>query len=143
MRYLVIISSLLMLLAGCTSGNKNVEKEAFDNFRAEIRTVISDPDRQAKALEIVDKLIEELQSLHAKKVERLAQSRKLNANYDTTMAEYQAFIHEQNVEYRHSQQRILDNRTAFIAITTPEEWDQLLSVRDNSITAAIKAVRVE
>lgn len=144
MRYLLVISSLLILLAGCSSSeHENVEKEAFESFRTEISTVINDPEREAKALAIVDELVEELQSLRSQKAERLAQSRKLNANYDTTRAEYEAFIHEKNMENRLSQQRVLDNRNALIAVTTPEEWEQLLDVRSNSIKAAIKAVQAK
>ena len=102
MRHLIAILSLLaMAIAGC-AGKSNVslvdlEKQAFDDLRAEIRSAINDEEREVKAIAIVDELAEELKSLRRKKTERRENGRKLHTNYDTTRAEFDAFLNSSNV----------------------------------------------
>lgn len=142
MKYLLAVASVMLVLSGCSNKNDtNVEKQALDELRAEVRVVITDPERQGKALNIIDELSQELQLLRQKKAQRQAESRKLNANYDTTRAEFDAFINEKQVDIRLSQQRILEKRSALIAATTDEEWEQISDVRSDSIDDAINAVK--
>ncbi len=146
MRTLIVILSILgMLFAGCGSSGDvslvEVEKQAFDDLRSEIRIAIDDPERETKAIAIVDELAEELESLRNLKSKRREQSRRLNANYDTTRAEFDAFISASNREIRLTQQRILEKRGAFIAITTLEEWEQISDARTDAISAAIQSIQ--
>jgi len=146
MRHMLVISSLLAILfVGCAGqGGVNlvdVEKQAFDDLRSEIRIAINDAERETKAIALVDELAEELESLRSLKTNSREQGRKLNANYDTTRAEFDAFISASNVDIRLTQQRILEKRVAFIAITTLEEWNQIFSARTNAISAAIEAIQ--
>lgn len=144
-RLMVILSLLAIAIAGC-AGKSNVspvdhEKQAFDDLRAEIHIAISDEEREAQAIALVDELAEELESLRRKKAKKQEHGRKLNANYDTTRTEFDAFISASNVEIRLNQQRILEIRGAFIAITTPEEWNQIFDARTEAIKAAIKSTQ--
>ena len=146
MKHLIVTSSLLaILLAGCAgSGDMSlvdVQKQAFDDLRAEIRIAINDPGRETEAIAIVDELAGELESLLQKKVEKQEQSRKLNANYDTTRAEFDAFVNASNTDVRLNLQRILEQRKALIEITTPEEWIQLLDARTEAIDAAFDSTQ--
>jgi len=146
MRHLAVISTLLaMLLAGCAGTGDaslvDVEKQAFDDLRTELRLVIDDPEREARAIAIVDELTIELESLSRKKAERQEQGRVLNANYDTTRAEFDAFTKASNSDILLNQQRILDKRKALIEFTTPEEWRQIFDARTEAIDAAIKSAK--
>jgi len=142
---LVISSLLAILFVGCAGqGGVNlvdVEKQAFDDLRSEIRIAINDAERETKAIAVVDELAEELESLRSLKTKSREQGRRLNANYDTTRAEFDALISASNVEIRLTQQRILEKRVAFIAITTLEEWNQIFNARTNAISAAIEAIQ--
>ncbi|MCZ6498211.1 MAG: hypothetical protein O6765_05755 [Gammaproteobacteria bacterium] len=119
----------------------DVEKQAFDDLRSEIRIAINDAERETKAITLVDELAEELESLRSLKTKSREQGRRLNANYDTTRAEFDVFISASNVEIRLTQQRILEKRVAFIAITTLEEWNQIFNARTNAISAAIESIQ--
>lgn len=146
MRHMLVSSSLLaMLFVGCAGqGGVNladVEKQAFDDLRSEIRIAINDAERETKAITLVDELSEELESLRSLKTISREQGRRLNANYDTTRAEFDVFISASNVEIRLTQQRILEKRVAFIAITTLEEWNQIFNARTNAISAAIESIQ--
>lgn len=146
MRHLITISALLaMLFAGCAGKRDvnpvDVEKQAFDDLRAEIRLAIDDAERETRAIELVDVLADELESLRRLKLERQEQGRKLNANYDTTRSEFDAFVNSSNVAIRLNRQRILEKRGAFIATTTPDEWNQIFDARTDAISAAIKSTQ--
>lgn len=142
---LVISSLIAVLFVGCAGqGGMNlvdVEKQAFDDLRSEIRIAINDAERETKAITLVDELAEELESLRSLKTKSREQGRKLNANYDTTRAEFDAFVSASIVEIRLTQQRILEKRVAFIAITTLEEWNQIFNARTNAISAAIESIQ--
>ncbi|GEA50832.1 hypothetical protein VIN01S_16360 [Vibrio inusitatus NBRC 102082] len=143
MKYLILIPSLLLMLSACSSGNEtNVEKQAFEDLRTEIRVAITDPEREKEVLMIIDELSEELQLLRDKKEQRQVQTRKLNANYDTTREEFEVFIKAKHADIRLSQQRILNKRDALIEATTHEEWDQIINKRSTSIDNAIKVVQL-
>ncbi len=147
MKFLIVKLSLLaMFIAGC-AGNEDVsraeaENQAFDDLRTEIRFAIDDSERETKAVAIVDELAGELESLSRSKAERQEQIRKLNANYDTTRAEFDAFTKASNNEIRLNQQRILEKRKALIEVTTPEEWDRIFDARSAAIDAAIKSAQL-
>lgn len=134
-----------MLIGGCAGkGDVNpvdVEKQAFDNLRSEIRIAVDDPERETKAIAVVDELAAELESLRRKTAERHEQAKNLNANYDTTRAEFDAFISASNADIRLSQQRILEKRERLIEVTTPEEWDQILDARTEAIDTAFKSTQ--
>ena len=146
MRHLIAILSLLaMAIAGC-AGKSNVslvelENQAFDDLRTEVRSAINDEEREVKAISIVEELAEELKSLRRERTERRENSRKLHTNYDTTRAEFDAFLNSSNVEIRLNQQRILKIRGDFVAITTAEEWTQIFDARTKAINAAIESIQ--
>jgi hypothetical protein len=65
----------------------------------------------------------------------------LNANYDTTRAEFDAFLKQVSTEIQASQQRVSKRHRAFLAVTTTEEWSQLSKVRSKAMTAAVKSMQ--
>ena len=146
MRHLLVISSLLVFICSGCAGTSDtslvdVEKQAFDDLRTEIRIAIDDEERMTRAIEIVDELAIELESLRRLKAEKQQHGRKLHADYDTTRAELDEFVNASNTAIRVNQQRILQMRTALIAATTPEEWKQIADARTDAISAAIKATQ--
>jgi hypothetical protein len=89
----------------------------------------------------VDEFADELESLRRLKKDMRDRGRELHADYDTTRAEFDAFINASNVEIHLNRQRILETRKAFIATTTPEEWNQIFDTRTDAISAAIDATQ--
>ena len=145
MRHLTVISSLCAILLGACAGKGDVspvdvEKQAFDDFRSEVRIAIDAPERETRAIALVNELADELESLRRKDAQRQEQGKKLNANYDTTRAEFDTFATASNEDIRLSQQRIVEKRKALIEVTTPEEWDQIADARSEAIDAAFKSI---
>lgn len=146
--HIVLFSSMILLVfavSGCAGKNDvspiDVENQAFEDFRAEIRNAIDDPERETKAIAIVEELREELASLRNKKKGRQNDFKKLNANYDATRAEFDAVLKATNEEILLNQKRIADKRNAFIAVTTPEEMIQITEARTAAISAAIDTLQ--
>ena len=136
---------LLVAIAGCSGKSdvrpESVEDDVLSELRAEIRSAISDPEREASAIAIVDEFAMELASLKRAKMDRQIQFRKLNANYDTTRSEFDAFVRESNDSIYMNQQRVVKQREAFVAITSSEEWAQILDARIKVIDSTFESVQ--
>ena len=136
---------LLISIASCTGKSdvrpESVEDDALSELRAEIRSAISDPEREARAIAIVDEFAMELASLKQTKMDRQIRFKKLNANYDTTRAEFDAFVRESNDSIYKNQQRVVKQREAFVAITSSEEWLQILNARFKVIDSTFESVQ--
>ena len=136
---------LLVSLAGCSGKSdvrpESVEEDALHELRAEIRSAISDPEREAKAIAIVDEFSRELGFLKSAKMERQVQFKKLNANYDTTRAEFDVFLRKSNDTIYKNQQRVVKQHEAFVANTNSLEWAQILDARIKVIDSTFESVQ--
>jgi len=134
-----------LAFAGC--GGKDavapvdVEKQAWEDLRSEVRETISDPEREAEAIKLVDVLAEDVNAFREVLTKRHERVRELNSDYDTTRAEFDAFLKQVNTEIQAGQQRVSRTHRAFLATTTPEEWSELSKVRSKAMTAAIKSMQ--
>ena len=133
------------VVAGC--GGKDavapvdVEKQAWEDLRSEVRETISDPGREAEAIKLVDELAEDVTEFREVLTKRHERVRELNSDYDTTRAQFDAFLKQVNTEIQASQQRVSKTHRAFIAATTPEEWSQISKARTKAMTATIKSMQ--
>ena len=140
-----LLIAIALAFAGC--GGKDavtpvdIEKQAWEDLRSEVRETISDPERAAEAIKLVDALAEDLNAFREVLTKRHERVRELNANYDTTRAEFDAFLKQVSTEIQASQQRVSKKHRAFLAVTTPEEWSQLSKVRSKAMTAAVKSMQ--
>lgn len=134
-----------LIFAGCASKDDvspvEAEKQAFDDLRSEIRDVIDDQAREDEAIVLLDSLATELEALRSRVAERKQRIRKLNANYDTPRAEFDAYLLQANQEIQENRRRIGGSRRAFIAIVTPDELSAIRKVRSKAMIAAIKSIQ--
>jgi len=143
----LLLAAAALAFAGC--GGKDavapadVEKQAFEDLRTEVREVIADPVREAEALAVVDALSKDLVTLRASVSERNSQARKLNANYDTPRADFEALFDQIYMEIRVNRQRVTQNHHMLMAVTTPEEWAQISKSRTKAMQAAINTIRID
>lgn len=140
-----LLIGIALVVVGCggkdTVTPVDVETEAWDDLRSEVRETISDPEREAEALKLVDELAGNVTALREILTKRHERARELNTNYDTTRAEFDAFLKQVNSEIQASQQRVSRTHRAFLAVTTPEEWSQLSKVRSKAMATAIKSLQ--
>jgi hypothetical protein len=140
-----LLIAIALAFSGC--GGKDavtpvdIEKQAWEDLRSDVHEVIADPQREAEAIKLVDALAEDLNAFREVLTKRHERVRELNANYDTTRAEFDAFLKQVSTEIQASQQRVSKRHRAFLAVTTTEEWSQLSKVRSKAMTAAVKSMQ--
>ncbi len=136
---------LVFFIAGC--GGKDavapvdIEAQAWEDLRSEVRETISDPEREAEAIKLMDVLAEDVNAFREVLTKRHERVRELNSNYDTNRAEFDAFLKQVNTEIQASQQRVSKTHRSFLAVTTPEEWSQLSKARSKAMTVAINSMQ--
>ena len=132
---------LIFVLGGCAGKGDvapvEVEKQAFEDLRTEIREVIDDPARAAEAIA----LAKELDELRERVADRKKRIRQLNADYDTSRTEFEAFFEKVNVEIRSNRQRAADSHRALRASTTAEEWSQISKARTKAMNSLIRSMQ--
>ncbi len=136
---------LLFVLGGCAGKDDvapiDVEKQAFEDLRTEIREVIDNPAREAKAIAQVDALVKELDELRERVADRKKRIRQLNAGYDTSRTEFAPCLEKVNVEIPSNRQRVGDSHRALRASTTAEEWSQISKARTKAMNSLIRSMQ--
>ena len=98
-----------------------MEKQAFEDLRTNIREAITDPARETETIRLVGVLEEDLAALRTNIAARKIKVRELNANYDTTRAEFEALLAEIEADVRDNRRRVSKTHQALLANVTPEE----------------------
>jgi len=119
----------------------DIEKQAFEDLRTEIREVIDDSAREAEALRLVGVLEEDLAALRSTIAARKARARELNANYDTPRAEFEAFLAGIESEVQDHKQRVSETHRALLANVTAEERSAIAKTHTKAMNAAIKTIQ--
>ena len=118
-----------------------VEQQAFDDLRAQIREVIDDPWREMEVLSLTDELIAALDQLRDQVSERRRHVVALNKNYDTTREEFEAFFEEIEADIQAKRMELIETQRALLALLTPEERASLEKVGTKAMRAAVKTIQ--
>ena len=141
---LVMLVATALLAAGCARNKANPDdeaREAFDDVRAELVTVVEDPERQSQALALLD----QLQAIHRESNENIdlhrVELRRINADYDATPEQLRAEFDRFNALVKQNNQQIWQVREQFAALLTAEEWDELEKRRTKALDATYRALK--
>jgi len=119
----------------------DVEKEAFDDLRSQVRMVVDDPDREALAVEIVDSLAESLDDLRESISHRKQKARDLNADYNAARSQFEQLLADINADIRANKEGISAKHRALRKAVTSEEWDDLTKASTDAMSAAVKSMQ--
>ncbi len=141
----LLFAALGFAIAGCASKDDvspaELEAQAFEDLRAEIREVIEDPVRERDAIALVNALSEDFNALREKTSERRQRVRELNADYDSTRAEFESFFNQIDKEIKSNKRRVSEMQRALFATTTPSERSTISKVHTKAMDAAIKSIQ--
>ena len=137
----IVIASLVVACAKDDVAPADVEKQAFEDLRTEIREAITDAAREAEAIRLVGVLEEDLAALRSSITARKAGTRELNANYDTPRAEFEAYLAKMEAEVRDNRQRVSKTHQAFFAGVTPEERSAIAKTHTKAMNTAIQTIQ--
>ena len=144
-KYVSLLAVIVSVIAGCAGKDDmapvDIEKQAFEDLRTEIREVIDDPAREAEAITLLDSLVDDLDNLREKISARKARVRQLNADYDTTRAKFEAFFEQVDEEIRTNKRQVSEQQRALFAIITPDERSAIAKVHTKAMNAAIRHIQ--
>ena len=136
-----LIASLVVACAKDDVAPVDVEKQAFEDLRTDLLEVIVDPARQAQAITLVGVLEQDLASLRKSIATRKNRAKELNANYETSRKEFEAFLAGIEAEVRDNKQRVAKTHRALFANVTPEERSAIAKAHTKAMNAAIKSIQ--
>ena len=142
---LIVLLFVGYAMGGC--GGKDAlapvefEKQAFEDLRTEIRHVIDDPAREVEAIALVDELLEDLTILRENIAERRRRAKQLNANYDTTRADFDAFLAEVNGQLKSNKRQVSETQHALFAVTTAAERSSISRAHSKAMDAAVRHIQ--
>ncbi len=129
----------------CASQSKRppaeLEAAAFDELRAEIELVIQDPQRSAKATNLVAILQNDFALVRDSRMAARKRLDKISADYDATKSDFAAFFAQIDTENRANQKRLAKTYGELIRLTTAEEWGRLAKSQNTAMNAAITSLR--
>ena len=132
-----LIGSLVAILIWGCGGNAeappDVEKQAFDDMRAEVRAIIEDPQREDLVVALVDRMQSEYQNLRDTAEARRKALRELNADYDATREQFAEYLDKYNAELVTRHKAFRESHRALIESTTAEEWSALAKSNTKSM----------
>ncbi len=142
----MLFAAIACAIAGC--GGKDavapseVKKQAFEDLRSEIREVMDDPAREAEAIALVNWLVDDLDSLREKISARRKRVRQLNADYDTSRDDFQAFFDQVDKEIQSNKRQVSVRQRELFAITTPDERSAISKAHTKAMDAAIRNIQI-
>ncbi len=119
----------------------DVEQQAFDDLRVEIREVIDDPFREMEALSLMNELIEALDHHRERVTERRRRVSALHANYDTTREDFEAFFDEIETDIQMNRMEVIESERALLHVLTDEERKKLEKVQTKAMRAATRSIQ--
>ncbi len=137
----IAVASLVAACAKDDVAPVDVEKQAFEDLRANIREAIDDPAREAETIRLVGVLEDDLAALRSSIAARKARARELNADYDTPRAEFEAFLAKIEAEVRENRQRVSKTHQVFLANVTPEERSAIAKTHTKAMNTAIQTIQ--
>ena len=137
----IAVASLFVACAKDDVAPVDVEKQAFEDLRTEIREAITDPAREAETIKIVGVLEEDLAALRTNIAARKSHVRELNANYDTPRAEFEAYLAGVEAEVQDHKRRVSETHRALLANVTAEERSAVAKPHTKAMNAAITNIQ--
>ena len=140
-----VFSSFFLLIAGCASKDDvapvDVEKQAFEDLRDDIRNAVTDPARAAEVIRLVGMLEQDLATLRKTIKARKDRARELNADYDTSRADFEAFIAGVEAEVHDHEQRVSETHQSLRATLTAEERVAIKKTHTKAMYSAIATIQ--
>ena len=137
----IAVASLVVACAKDEVAPVDVEKQAFEDLRTNIREAITDPTRETETIRLVGVLEENLADLRTNIAARKIKVRALNANFDTTRAEFEALLADIEAEVRDNRQRVSKTHQELLSNVTPEERSAIAKTHTKAMNTAIQTIQ--
>jgi chromosome segregation ATPase len=141
----MLIFASFLVGAGCAGKDKpspaDLEAQAFEDLRTEIRDVVSDAGRVEQAIAITEELENSFDRLRTHLAERSAKIQELNADYDAPKEDYINLYKRIQKDIERNQSKISNLHRELVEVTTAEEWVSLKKLRNATMEAAVTSIQ--
>ncbi len=141
---IVVLAATALGTAGCASKNESpfdIEKQAFDDLRAEIQSIVSDSERAAEAIDLVSALQQSVDDIQRDVSARRATIRELNADYDASRADIDSQFDQIKSDIQSNQQRASETHRQLVDVLTADEWAEVKNASSQAMAAATKSLQ--
>ena len=142
---IVLVFAAFLAGAGCAGKEKpspaDLQVQAFEDLRSEIRDVVSDAGRVEQAIAITDELESSFDHMRIQLAERSAKIQELNADYDAPKEDYIELYKRIQKDIERNQSKISNLHRELVEVTTAEEWDGLKKLRNATMEAAVTSIQ--
>jgi hypothetical protein len=109
-----------------------------EQFRQEILKTVTDPERASQAASLAESLKQIFAESDKQYKTDFETFQSINANFDATDAELQAFFDSINSQAKNRQARVLAIHEKMRTLLTAEEWEQLNDAREDALKVDLK-----
>jgi len=145
-RNAVLMIGLLAIGAvGCASKKQPPDDEvnqAFSDVRAEIESVVTDPQRASKAADLITELEQEFIGIGETVKTRRAKFIQIYADYDSTRADIDAALDAIQTATRSNQVEVSRIQRELADVLTAEEWDAIEKKQSKALGTAIRNIKL-
>ena len=134
---------LLLLITGLAAcAGKDKQEKTPDHvtgqLHQEILKTVTDPERTSQAASLAESLKQIFAESDKQYKTDFETFQSINANFDATDAELQAFFDRINSQAKNRQARVLAIHEKMRALLTVEEWKQLNDAREDALKVDLK-----
>ena len=127
----IFLAVVALSIAACATTDKeaqapeDIEQEAFNDLRTEIRETIDDSTRQTTVISHVDELQIEFKSMRSSLVAGKSSVRELFADYDASRESFEELIALHDTTIRSQRKQVGESHRVLVESMTIDEWSAL------------------
>lgn len=131
---LVVLLGIIFIIAGgCASQQskllKKKQKDVLKSYKLQVSETIDDPERAKQLIALSKKLYQQMLTDTKRLQKMFDELDTLNKSYKTSREELETALNVINNHRREMREKILAARVSALSLTTPEEWQALMSRR--------------
>ena len=144
---LIFLAFVALSIAACATTDKEVQtpedidQEAFNDLRTEVRETIDDSTRQTKVISLVDELQTEFKSMRSSLVEGKSNLRALFADYHASRESFEELIALDDTAMKSQRKRIGESQRLLVQSMTVEEWSALNKSGSKAMSTLLKSLQ--
>ena|GEM_PF-1517825 len=130
-------------LGGCAGKKEapaDIQAQAFAAVVAELQAVVTDPDRAAQAVTLINELEANFEKGAADMSRHKANLSAINADYDATRQDFKDEFASLNAIMSSNRKNVGRIRGRLVELLTAEEWATIEKARSRALESAFKAI---
>ena len=144
---LIFLAVVALSIAACATTDKeaqapeDIEQEAFNDLRTEIRETIDDPTRQMTVISHVDQLQIEFKSMRSSLMEGKSSVRAIFADYDASRERFEELIALHDTTIRSQRKQVGESHRVLVENMTIDEWSALNKSGSKAMNSLLKSLQ--